>query len=212
MTLSLNTVAQMYAEGATDGCTKNMYIGGDSIYSYGPHFPIATRISGGYVFNSDTSSVSTAKHKSRVYCYIAKDVLWELPGCEIDTALEVYAERVLNFMKVIPRSKSMFPSYLALLVHNFEKAIDAHEKLDQDIQPLYNVMDEEVVAAAIKRIKKDGKVPGVMLTVFGKAKFLSKKTDIVSNEFKLFKPDSGVHHITILPYSNKSVGNMHYKR
>jgi hypothetical protein len=202
----------MYAEGATDGCTKNMYISGDSIYSYGPHFPIARRLPGGYIFNSDNSSVSTAKHKSRVYGCIAKDVLWELPGCLIQDALEVYAERVLNFMSVIPRSKSMFPRYLDLLVHNFEKAIEAHEKLGQDIQPLYNIMDREIVAAAIKRIKKDGKVPGVMLTVFGKAKFLSKNTTTVSNEFKLFRPDSGVHSITILPYPNNSVGNIHHKK
>ena len=179
MTLANDAVAQMYAEGATDGHAKNMYISGDTIYSYGPHFPIARRLPGGYIFNSDNSSVSTARHKSKVYSHIGKDVLWELPDCSIDTALEVYAERVLNFMKVIPRSKSMFPRYLALLTHNFEKAIEASEKLDQDIQPLYNIMDREIVAAAIKRIKRDGEIPGIMLTVFGKAKFLSKNT----NEF-----------------------------
>lgn len=202
MTLSLDTVAQMYAEGATEGSTKNMYIGGDSIYSYGPHFPIARRLPDGYVFNSDNSSVSTSKHKSRVYGHIGKDVLWELPGCEISTALRVYAERVLNFMKIIPKSKSLFPKHLELLIYNFEKAIEAHEKLGQDIQPLYNIMGRDIVAAAIKRIKKDGKVPGIMLTVFGKSKFLGKNTDAITiNSFKLFKPSPGDHSITILPYN-----------
>lgn len=198
MTLSLDTVAKLYAEGATEGCTRNMYIGGDTIYSYGPHFPIASRLPDGYVFNSDDSSVSTAKHKSRVYGYIAKDVLWELPGCSTHAALEVYAQRVLNFMKVIPRSRTMFPTHLELLIFNFEKAIEAHKKLGQDIQPLYDIMNREIVAAAIKRIKKDGKVPGIMLTVFGKSKFLGKNTDIVSNEFQLYKFSPGAH-IEILP-------------
>jgi hypothetical protein len=83
------------------------------------------------------------------------------------------------------------------LEFNFNKAIEASEKLDQDMQPLYNVMDEEVVAAAIKRIKKEGEVPGVMLTVFGKAKFLARDSD---TKFKMWKPDGKQHHITILPY------------
>jgi hypothetical protein len=81
-------------------------------------------------------------------------------------------------MKKIPRcrSGSNFSRYLGWLEFNFNKAIEASEKLGQSIQPLYNVMDKEVVAAAIKRIKKEGEVPGIMLTIFGKAKFLAQDT------------------------------------
>lgn len=179
MTMSNNAVAEAYADGATEGASKNMYIVGDTIYSYGPHFPVAKRIPGGYIVNSDDYSMTTARHKSEVWCRIRKDILWELPGCETNKALQVYAWRVLDAMKRIPRCRSgfNFSRYLERLEFNFGKAIEASEKLDQDIQPLYNVMDKEVVAAAIKRIKKEkGKVPDVLLTVFGKAKLLAQDT------------------------------------
>lgn len=176
MTISNSVVAKRYATGATDGASKNMYINGDSIYSYGSHFPIAKRINGGHIFNSDGYSISTAKHKSHVWRHIHKDILWELPGCHIDTALEVYASRVFEAIKKIPRCRSghNFSRYLKRLEFNFNKAIEASEKLDQDIRPLYNVMDEDVVAAAIKRIKKEGEVPSALLVIFGKAKFLAQ--------------------------------------
>lgn len=175
MTMSNSAVTEAFATGATKGASKNMYIEGDVIYSYGPHFPIAKRIPGGYVVNSDDYSSTTAHHKGNVWRHIHKDILWVLPGCEIDMALQVYARRVLGTMKRIPKCRSGFHFYLKALKHDFGKAIEASEKLDQDIQPLYNVMDEEVVGAAIKRIKKEeGVIPDVMLTVFGKAKFLAQ--------------------------------------
>ena len=176
MTISNSAVAEMFANGATKGDAAHMYIQGDTIYSYGSHFPIARRIPGGYIFNSNGYSSTTARHKSDVMHYIYKDVLWELPGCHLDKAVRVYANRVLWAVKKIPRCRSgfNFSRYLEALEHNFNKAIEASEKLGQDIQPLYNVMDKEIVAAAIKRIKKEGGVPRVMLTVFGKAKFLGR--------------------------------------
>ena len=174
MALSNDVVAKRFADGDTKGAARSMFIDGDTVYSYGSHFPIAKRIPGGYVFNSDEYSMSTATHKSRVWGYIHKDVLWELPGCAVSTALEVYANRVLAAMRKIPSSRNWFSRHLETLEYNFNKTIEASEKLGQDIQPLYNVMDEEIVAAAIKRIKKEGEVPNIMLTVFGKAKFLSQ--------------------------------------
>ena len=177
MTMSNDAVAKAYADGATEGASRNMYIAGDTIYSYGPHFPIAKRIPGGYIVNSDDYSSTTARHKSDVWCCIHKDIVWELPECNTNKALQVYAWRVLDAMKRIPRCRSgfNFSRYLERLEFNFGKAIEASKILNQDIQPLYNVMDEEVVAAAIKRIKKEeGMIPDVMLTVFGKAKFLAQ--------------------------------------
>lgn len=179
MTISNGTVAQLFAEGATKGCSKNMYIDGDVVYSYGSHFPIARRIEGGYIFNSNSYSVSTATHKSIVCGCIAGHILWELPGCNLDTALEVYADRVYYNMKEIIRSKKHFPHYLALLEHNFERTIKASKTMGQDIQYLYTNLDSDVADAAIRRIKKEGKLPSVLLTVFGRAKFLNKNKDAV---------------------------------
>ena len=118
--------------------------------------------------------MSTARHKSDVRHYIHNGILWELPGCSMHAALEVYAGRALKAMKMIPRSRSHFPFYLESLKYNFDKAIEASEKLGQDIQPLYDTLDTEIAAAAIKRIKQEGEIPSVLLSVFGKAKFLGR--------------------------------------
>ena len=176
MTISNSAVAKEFANEATKGNSKSMYIEGDTVYSYGPHFPIAKRIPGGYVFNSDNYSASTNRHKSDVWSYIHKDVLWELPGCDMDQAVEVHANRMLASMKKIPESRSWFSRYLETLEYNFNKAIEASKGLDQDIQPLYDTLATDIAATSIKRIKKEGKIPKAVLSMFSKSKFLGKDT------------------------------------
>ena len=62
-------VAQRWAQGLK-GKGSNMYTDGTTIYSYGEHFPIATRNKGIILFNDDKYSVTTRKHQSIVgrYC------------------------------------------------------------------------------------------------------------------------------------------------
>ena len=64
------TLAKRFIEGSIKGKGSNMFIDGDSIYSYGYHFRIAKRIEHKgfkiYAFNPDGYSVSTAKHKNYV--------------------------------------------------------------------------------------------------------------------------------------------------
>lgn len=203
MALSINTVAQMYADGATTGSTRNMYIEGDTIYSYGPHFPIAKRIPGGYVVNSNSYSISTAKHKSNVCGHIANHILWELPGCDMDSALATYTQWVREDLKVLINSRQRFSHHLERLEFNFGKAIEAHEKLGQDIQPLYNIMSTDTAAAAIKRIKKEGKIPKVMLIVFGKSKFFAKDKDARAGEMFWAPTPRSAKTIDIHPYSRR---------
>lgn len=60
-------VAEMYAEGKVEGTAPHMFIDGDTIYSYGYHFPIATKVRDGvYLFNIDGYSNTTARHKFHV--------------------------------------------------------------------------------------------------------------------------------------------------
>ncbi len=174
MTMTNNAVAEKFASGATEGDAHNMYIRGDTIYSYGSHFPIAKRIPGGYIFNSNTYSVSTGKHKSTVGNHIHKDILWELPGCCLDEAVEDYTARALKAIKKIPGSRRWFSSYLETLEFNISKAIEASEKLCQDLQPLYGVLNTDIAAEAMKRIEKEGEIPEVMVEVFIKARFLGQ--------------------------------------
>ena len=45
-------LAHRYSNGATEGKGSNMFIEGNTIYSYGHHFPIAKRITNKlYLFN-----------------------------------------------------------------------------------------------------------------------------------------------------------------
>lgn len=82
MSKSNYDIAHEFACGATEGITGsgNMYICGDRIYSYGPHFCIAKHVGKGTVLmTTQTYSKSTAKHIScvrnatyhydHVYCY-----------------------------------------------------------------------------------------------------------------------------------------------
>lgn len=63
-----DTVARLYAEGETFAHGSNLFIDGETIYSYGYHYPIASRWrtpAGEWValFNSYGSTVTTEKHK-----------------------------------------------------------------------------------------------------------------------------------------------------
>ena len=82
MSKSNYDIAHEFAYGATEGHTGsgNMYICGDKIYSYGPHFCIAKRVGKGTVLMTTRGySRSTAKHIShvgratghynKIYCY-----------------------------------------------------------------------------------------------------------------------------------------------
>ena len=65
MTLSIRHVAIAFTRGATKLGSKNVFIGdrGNTIYSYGLHFPIAIKLKDGYLFNKDTYSRSTSKQQ-----------------------------------------------------------------------------------------------------------------------------------------------------
>jgi hypothetical protein len=49
---------------------SDMYTDGTTVYSYGEHFPIATKINGIILFNKDKYSYSTSKHQSYVHSTI----------------------------------------------------------------------------------------------------------------------------------------------
>lgn len=60
-------IAEAFASGKTKGKALHMFIEGNTIYSYGRHFPIATRVGTTKVlFTSKGYSVTTARHKGLV--------------------------------------------------------------------------------------------------------------------------------------------------
>ena len=60
-----------------EGRANSMYFGGSTIYSYGYHFPIATRTDEVTFFNISGYSNTTAKHKSLVRSAISRDNIIE---------------------------------------------------------------------------------------------------------------------------------------
>jgi hypothetical protein len=64
-----------FVNGATTGKNSNrsLFIEGDTIYSYGYHFPLARRLGGGdFWVNPDKYSVTTSKQQSLVRYAISK--------------------------------------------------------------------------------------------------------------------------------------------
>jgi hypothetical protein len=59
-------VAIAFASGRTSGSTDHLFIEGDTIYSYGYHFPIATRYGNKVWFTKKGYSNTTSRHKSLV--------------------------------------------------------------------------------------------------------------------------------------------------
>jgi hypothetical protein len=84
-----NTLAKKFSEGDKTGKGNNMFIEGNTIYSYGRHFPIAHRLpSGLYLINKDKYSVSTGKHQSYVKRNIPEKDMIMADTKEINEAIQ----------------------------------------------------------------------------------------------------------------------------
>jgi hypothetical protein len=91
-------LAEQFAQKKTEGKGSNLFIEGDTIYSYGHHFPIAQHLGANVVvFNSDSYSSSTARHK----CYVLRELrdyrVIEAPGCAIKRAEEYIKAKIEEF-------------------------------------------------------------------------------------------------------------------
>ena len=85
-------VARAFGDGKTKLKGSRMFIEGDTVYSYGRHFPIAKRyFKDGidYIFNTKGYSSSTATHKSYVFRNLSGTVL-QVRDCDLDRAGEQY--------------------------------------------------------------------------------------------------------------------------
>ena len=57
-------LVRKFRDGKTSGTASNMFIDGDTLYSYGHHFPLLVRMPWGYLQNGDKYSVTTSSHQS----------------------------------------------------------------------------------------------------------------------------------------------------
>lgn len=56
-------VAEAFANGETEAFGSHVFIGGNVIYSWGLHFPMAIRLDDGFLINKSKYSPSTSKHQ-----------------------------------------------------------------------------------------------------------------------------------------------------
>ncbi len=97
MTKSNNQIAKDFALGIKlQSENKNLFIEGNTIYSYGKWFPVAkkTFLKGKefYLFNTEKYSITTARHKSLVLSYLPRNRIIFLWGCEEHKAKEQYQD------------------------------------------------------------------------------------------------------------------------
>lgn len=88
--VSNRELARRFAQGATKGKGSHMFIEGDTIYSYGHHFPVARRHpEAGFLFNTEGYSNTTARHKREVSAAIGYNYLG-VTGADISNANKQY--------------------------------------------------------------------------------------------------------------------------
>ena len=105
--VSNKELARRFASGATSGRTGHMFIEGDTIYSYGHHFPIARRSPQGFLFNSEGYSSTTGRHKSHVASAIGQDYT-EVYGADLRNAqrqIERNTKEVFEFEQKARRAR-----------------------------------------------------------------------------------------------------------
>lgn len=126
-------VAQAFAKGAIKGTGSNMFIDGQTIYSYGYHFPIARHIGAKVVlFNANGYSNSTAKHKNHVSSALAYFTVIQCPDCAIEKAEDYLREQIKDATAKSKRARSQWAidSWLRQIV-NYKLQLQALKKLQK---------------------------------------------------------------------------------
>lgn len=101
-------VAKLYAEGKTKGKSNNVFIDGDTIYSYGHHFPMAKRVNEpdiDYLYNSCSYSPSTGKHQSYVRHCLGNKRLLEIKDCDLSNAKKQKVDNVWTIQELYGKLK-----------------------------------------------------------------------------------------------------------
>ncbi|MCP3684450.1 MAG: hypothetical protein GY861_17360 [bacterium] len=109
MVVSHSKLAESFRNGATSGKSNTMFIEGDTIYSYGYHFPIARRFGDKFLFTTNKYSITTAKHKSEVSSALSDCKLIYVSKCELSNTkaqIEHNTEKIEERMDKITRARS----------------------------------------------------------------------------------------------------------
>lgn len=99
-------------------CGKNFYFRGDTIYSYGSHFPLGKIVSNqkgvkAYVLNNDHYSASTTNHQQIVRSSIPNDaIIFEVGGCTTPITVNGIPTKFNYAMEFIAKQLNEMYSYI----------------------------------------------------------------------------------------------------
>ncbi len=105
-----SSLANNFSDGATKGKGSHLFIDGDTIYSYGYHFPIAKRLGvGRYLFNANDYSPTTRQHKNLVLNALGNSTIIHVRRCDDGNAkiqIEANKEEIEYINKKLKKSRS----------------------------------------------------------------------------------------------------------
>ena len=138
--VSNGTLSELYVKGEQSGQGSNMFIKGETIYSYGEHYKIATRLNPQqkfatnmeYVFNSDVYSNTTAKHRAHVRSNLRSYI--ELPNCNFEEqSLISYIEELKAEINKIVEKQSKLKNK-GKLFYQYQSKIDLSTQRVKEVE------------------------------------------------------------------------------
>jgi hypothetical protein len=146
LVLSPDMVAHKWANKQQDSARNSgntLFFEGDTIYSYGRHFPIAKHVSGAVLFTTRTYSNTTAKHISivRHASNHLKKIYCNNPADSIASNFEAFEKNIKSELAGLARAKKPM-KYISAAQSVFEEAKNYAEYFNVEVpQHLYDLID-----------------------------------------------------------------------
>lgn len=141
-----------------EGRSGNVYFDGPTIYSYGPHFPMATIIGGAFVFTTRHYSLTTSRHISSARRAVpgraevikvmdpTESARWQVAAVEAEIAKLLTKVNWARVYKAASLHKAM------ILAHNFNRFAELRgEDVCVDMQR-FGDWEDYVAEAEAKRL------------------------------------------------------------
>jgi hypothetical protein len=121
-----------------EGSGSNMYFEGDTIYSYGRHFPIARHYKDSVVFTTASYSNTTAKHMSHVRnaCRHLPVVFVHDINANVERNAEAAEGAVVGLLKKASTARRNANHYVAQAFSIVDNLKDYHELLNGETVPM----------------------------------------------------------------------------
>lgn len=147
----------------------SMYFEGDTIYSYGSHFPIARHYKGVVLFNAGNYSVTTSKHQSYTLSSVNHKTVISVVRLDDDSFsinenFKYFESKIKEFSQKAIRARSEWTvNHWWASAHRICENANAYSKLMKRTRK-FSVPDTETVKAAIVKAKARDKVLKAKLT------------------------------------------------